>query len=942
MTHRNLVKAKKRRYIGALLMLLLVFSTTAIADQALEVIDFQLRWHHQFQFAGYYAALEKGYYRDEGFEVHVHEADVGKTPVEEVLLGRAQYAESNSEILYARLQGKPVVALAAIFQHSASVLLARRDTGIYSAHDLIAKKVMLLNAQTDADFHAMFLHEGIQPDAIEIMPSSYDFEDLISGKVAAFNSYLTNEPFILKQRGIDYTVINPSTYGIDFYSDILFTTEQEIQQHPKRVEAFTRATLKGWQYAMAHPDEIIELLITKYHVPKTRAHLKFEAETMKTLILPDLVEIGHMSQGRWQRMANAFIDVGMGNKNFSLEGFIYNPMPNRLPNWVIPVLICSFCLLVVVLAVTQYLHRLNRRLAKADAELRATNSALSAEIEVRKRSEVALLESEERWQFAIEGAGDGVWDVNWETQITVFSKRYQEMLGFAEGELKPVASEWLERIHIDDQARVLQNMHDYLDGLSSVYAVEQRLRCKDGSYKWIYARGKVVSYTAEGKPLRLVGTHTDISERKQLEETMFFRQFSFDHVEENVFWIDSQCRILDVNESACRRIGYSREEILTMTVSDIDPNFPFEIWPEHWQALKREKTLRFESLQKCRDGKISPIEVVANYFEYAGTEYNCALVRDITERKKQEDTLIESETRMRMLFEMTSDAVMVLDEQGFFDCNHATLKMFECSCKEVFLTKHPADLSPLKQPNGDDSFTLATQHIQKAWREGSDRFEWVHKRSETGQLFTAEVLLNAMNLNGKAVLQAVVRDITERTLLLQELERQAHIDYLTGINNRAYFMQLAELELARAIRYNSKLAIFMVDMDHFKKINDTHGHKSGDLVLKKFAEICLQILREVDIIGRLGGEEFAILLPETNEDKAFEVAERLRETIAQTKVPIENGLPLNFSISIGVSSLKSKEQNLDELLSLADQALYTAKNSGRNQTRRFHDLDAKP
>jgi diguanylate cyclase (GGDEF)-like protein len=293
----------------------------------LQVIDFQLRWHHQFQFAGYYAAIEQGYYREEGLDVRLHEASPGRTPVEEVLAGRAQYAESNSEILYGRLQGKPLIALAAIFQHSPSVLLVRKDSGINTPHDLIGKKVMLLNAQTDADFLAMLLHEGIKHDAIDIVPSSLNFDDLITGKVAAFNSYLTNETYLLKQQGIDYNVINPATYGIDFYSDILFTTEQELKRHPERVEAMRRATLKGWRYAMDHPDEVIDLLLTKYKVPKTREHLQFEANSMRALILPDLIEIGHMNPGRWQRMAEAFVDVGMGDRNFSLDGFIYDADP---------------------------------------------------------------------------------------------------------------------------------------------------------------------------------------------------------------------------------------------------------------------------------------------------------------------------------------------------------------------------------------------------------------------------------------------------------------------------------------------------------------------------------------------------------------------------------------------------------------------------------------
>ncbi len=306
---------------------------TLALDRHLQQIDFQLRWHHQFQFAGYYAAVEKGFYRAEGLEVKIHEAGPGITPVEELLSGRVQYAESNSEILYARLQGQPVVALAAIFQHSPSVLLARKELGINSPHDLIGKKIMLMNARTDADFHAMFLREGIQADVIDIVPSSYDFTDLLSGKVVAFNSYLTNETFLMEQQGINYTIINPSTYGIDFYSDILFTSEQELKQHPERVEAFRRASLRGWRYAMDHPEEIIDLLLIKYQVQKSREHLQFEAAAMRTLILPDLIEIGHMNPGRWQRMADSFIEVGMGKPDFSLEGFIYDPNPpNQVEN----------------------------------------------------------------------------------------------------------------------------------------------------------------------------------------------------------------------------------------------------------------------------------------------------------------------------------------------------------------------------------------------------------------------------------------------------------------------------------------------------------------------------------------------------------------------------------------------------------------------------------
>ena len=349
---------------GLLLLTLLFSGLSTAAQPPLEVIDFQLRWKHQFQFAGYYAALAQGYYRDEGLDVRLHEGAPGKTPVNEVLAGRAQYGESNSELLYERLKGKPLVALAVIFQHSPSVLLARADAGVETAHDLIGKNVMLMNAQTDADFQAMFRREGIDPALINLQPSSYNIEDLVTGKVAAFNSYVTNEPFYLLQNNIDYRVISPNTYGIDFYSDILFTSEAELQDHPERVEAFRRATLRGWRYAMDNPEEIIDLLLKQYQVKKSRAHLQYEAQAMRSLILPDLVEIGHMNPGRWQRMAEAFQELGMVNDTHAMAGFIYNPNPRALVERLQKIIVMISLGAALTLLVTLLLLASHRRLKR--------------------------------------------------------------------------------------------------------------------------------------------------------------------------------------------------------------------------------------------------------------------------------------------------------------------------------------------------------------------------------------------------------------------------------------------------------------------------------------------------------------------------------------------------------------------------------------------------
>lgn len=164
-----------------------------------------------------------------------------------------------------------------------------------------------------------------------------------------------------------------------------------------------------------------------------------------------------------------------------------------------------------------------------------------------------------------------------------------------------------------------------------------------------------------------------------------------------------------------------------------------------------------------------------------------------------------------------------------------------------------------------------------------------------------------------------------------ELEQRAYSDYLTGLANRRHFLGQAESELARTLRYNGKLSILMLDVDHFKLFNDTHGHKVGDLVLKKLADVCRATLRNIDIVGRIGGEEFAVLLPETEPQQAEEAAERLRAALAAAAVPLSGGLPLHFTASFGVTTLDSKDANIDMLLNQADEALYRAKSEGRNR-----------
>nr|WP_319565287.1 diguanylate cyclase [uncultured Rhodoferax sp.] len=175
-----------------------------------------------------------------------------------------------------------------------------------------------------------------------------------------------------------------------------------------------------------------------------------------------------------------------------------------------------------------------------------------------------------------------------------------------------------------------------------------------------------------------------------------------------------------------------------------------------------------------------------------------------------------------------------------------------------------------------------------------------------------------------------------------ELERRAYSDYLTGLANRRYFLEQAEKELERTRRYGGDLSILMLDVDHFKRVNDTYGHKVGDIVLQKLAQVCLASLRDIDLIGRMGGEEFAVLLPQTTCEPAQQAAERLRASLAAIRIPLQGGLPLHLTVSFGVTTLADKDANIDTLLSQADQALYRAKAEGRNRVCLYVPCDGEP
>jgi len=293
--------------------------STDAAD--LEKVTIQLKLKHQFQFAGYYAAKAKGFYAEEGLDVQLKAREKGEGHIRAVVEGRAEYGVADAGLVVARMNGTPVVLLAQIFQHSPLVYISKRESGILGPHDMIGKRVM--QDRGDAPLDAMLIETLGDLDKVTLVQHSFRNDEFIEGAVDVMSAYITNEPFTLKQRGIEVTIINPRNYGIDFYGDNLFTTEQEIRRYPGRADRVRQATLKGWDYALKHPDEIIDLILEKYPTQLTRERLASEARATAVLILPELVRIGDVDPVRYRRVAETYARLGMTKSADLPHGFFY-------------------------------------------------------------------------------------------------------------------------------------------------------------------------------------------------------------------------------------------------------------------------------------------------------------------------------------------------------------------------------------------------------------------------------------------------------------------------------------------------------------------------------------------------------------------------------------------------------------------------------------------
>ncbi|MCP3672501.1 MAG: ABC transporter substrate-binding protein [Gammaproteobacteria bacterium] len=532
--------------VWIVLALLCLLPAVATAQPDGEAVTLQLKWKHQFQFAGYYMALEKGYYTAAGLDVTIQPHNQNKSPVEVMLAGRADYAVTGSDIVIHRAVGDPVIALAAIFQHSAYGFLVRADSEIKKIEEFAGHRVMLGTGSQDAALHAALKGAGIKPSDITQIPSSFDVNSLIRGETDVFNAYVTDQRFHMEQAGVAGRYILPINYGVDFYGDILVTTEKEVKQHPERVDKFMRASLKGWEYALAHQDEAIALIQKKYNTQNmSYEHLAYEARATRELIQPLLVKLGHINPTRWEHIKTTLEGLGFIKLGSSIDGLIYKSSnaKDSWSNWM-----ATYSLSTGVWILVIYIIILLLLLLKVHRQY-------------RRRTE-ELAESERRLRGAQEYANIGHWVFPDGSYTEQWSDQVYRIFGLDPA--TPPDSKTLKTIMLGNEYTSMQNsIRNSLDTGKELNA-EYRINRPDGKERWVECRG-IPSTGTNGKPGQISGFIQDITRRKQTEEELRagrdFAENLINMAQVIVLVLDPQGNIVRFNQYMEEISGYSQEEV---------------------------------------------------------------------------------------------------------------------------------------------------------------------------------------------------------------------------------------------------------------------------------------------------------------------------------------------------------------------------------------------
>jgi len=481
----------------------LVFPAQAIA---LEKVTFQLGWDHQFTYAGHYAAKWQGFYEEVGLDVEIRSAITEDQKflrsLTEVVENRAEFGSAGGQLLLAVDKGQPISLVASIFQQSPVAFFALKGTGLESPADLTRLRVSRrVNDFLDVEMQAMLRLEGIDPELITPYPRETTLSGLVEGRVDVIPGFRIARMWEAKQLGIDVEVLYASTYGVDFYGNSIITHRRLAENRPELVRRFRDASLKGWLYALEHPEEIADRMSAelprRIKVKDIAGLNRFEASHIGKLILHPIVPLGNINPERWRRMHTQLADAGLVAGDFDAAGFIFDPERTKraIAEWTRQVAIVTAVLMTTLLIGALVWTRVLRKMV--------TNAT------------AALSRSESRLKDAQTTGKLGHWELDLRTGQLERSDQDVRNYGREPGDLPPTFEAFLECVHPDDRELVKERAARVRSN-PTPDSYEFRALWPDGQVKVISAKYDPV-FDDDGKPVSILGVNQDITERAEAE-----------------------------------------------------------------------------------------------------------------------------------------------------------------------------------------------------------------------------------------------------------------------------------------------------------------------------------------------------------------------------------------------------------------------------------------
>jgi diguanylate cyclase (GGDEF)-like protein/PAS domain S-box-containing protein len=532
----------------------------------------------------------------------------------------------------------------------------------------------------------------------------------------------------------------------------------------------------------------------------------------------------------------------------------------------------------------------------------------------------------------ISNAGIGIYIVQ-HGKFVYVSQLYQKLTGYSEAEL--IGTYSLHNIYPDDREMVRKEAIKCLKE-QRLEPYEYRFVNKKDEVMWVLETITPIVYKEERATL---GSFMDITERKKTEEKLHHEEQRFRALAEQssdiIVLVNRKGIITYENKAIERLLGFKAEERIGAGLFDLihtdDLKFLIDI------AIKlatdiNAPDLRSEVRLRHKDGSWHIFEVTGTTLITDTTiEGGIVNLRDITERKQMEKTLRESEEKYRTILENIQEGYFEVDLAGNFTFfNDSTCLFLGYSKKELVGMNYQQFTSKETSKNVFQTFNKIYNS-----REPNKGFDWPMIRKDGSTRFLeASVSLQKDSSGKPAGFRGIVRDVTERKQIERQLKHIATHDVLTGLPNRMLFIDRLEVALAKSKRNKHKLALMMLDLDHFKDINDTCGHMVGDQLLKEVGYRLCGLVRKSDTIARLGGDEFIILLSDIERmEDSVGIAEIVLKSFRQPFVFSNHKLTTNASI--GITIYPDDGEDIDSLLKNADMAMYSVKSQGRNNYKFF-------